>query len=384
MRVAGLEVPALCIGNALGSCTPGVQSVWVAWFIKQGSLTPSEIGWLGSSEQFLIAISALIVSACWHHADRRLLPVAAASLVAVANAVAMFPAIQTLIVGRLLSGVGTGVLLACMIGAAARRKGAQRVLALMQGTVVLLMSTVYFVSPILVGRYGPAGLFGFIAGIGVAGAVALLVGLPDLAPAATKVTGVAGTSGVAPMLGCLALTSIVIGVNTVSVYMFTVGNRLGFGPRTMGNVLAAVGPLAMLGPVAAHILGERLGLLRPLLFGLAVIASNFFFVVSAASPFLLCIHAAVQSMALLFCMTYAIALVSRVDASGRFVSALPAFIMIGSAVGPKLGSELIGFAQFRALAAVAASCVTVGFLLFVALDQATSKASRINLHGVLP
>lgn len=373
-RIARFEVPALCIGNALGSCTPGVQSVWVAWFIKEGSLTRSEIGWIGSSEQLLIAISALAVSAWGQRVNRRYLAVAAATLIAVANAVAMMPTVPHMILGRLLSGMATGVLLACMIGIASRREGAQRVLAVMQASVVLLMSTIFLISPILVERFGPGGLFAFVASVAVAAAVALLVGLPDLRPAANQAAGlVTGIRWIAPILGCLGLMSLALGVNTVSVYLIAIGNRLGFGIETMGHVLALVGPVALLGPAFAHLMGERFGLLRPLVLGLAFIAANFFFLVHSGSAAILCFHAALQSMTLLFSMTYAIALVSRVDASGHFASAVPAFIMTGSAAGPRLGSELIGFAQFWPLALVAASSVTLGLILFVAADRASSK-----------
>jgi predicted MFS family arabinose efflux permease len=369
-RIASLEVPALCIGNALGSCGIGAQPVWVAAFVTGGLLTPSEVGWLGSGELLLIAIGTLVVSAGGQRVSPRVIAVVAASVVAIANAVAMFPAVQTVVLGRLLSGLAMGALTASVTGVAARKLGAQRVLALIQAAVVLTISIVYFMSPILVGRYGPAGLFALIAGIGVVTAASAFFGLPDLSTEATPTTRIAGTPRLAPMLGCLALASIFVGVNTVFTYIVTIGTELGFGARTMGNVLAAVGPLAMLGPIAAHILGERAGLLRPLLLGLVVVAVDFFFLVSAGSPVLLCIYAAALNMALMFCVPYTIALIGRVDPSGRFPSAAPAFMMIGGAVGPKLGSELIGFAHFQALAAVAASCVAVGILLFVALGSA--------------
>jgi hypothetical protein len=103
-----------------------------------------------------------------------------------------------------------------------------------------------------------------------------------------------------------------------------------------------------------------------------------FFLVSAASPVFLGVYMAVLSVAWMFCLPYAIAFVSRVDPSGRFASAAQAFVMIGAAAGPKLGSELIGFAHFQALATGAAPCVTVGILLFLAASGLAKKQKMTN------
>jgi predicted MFS family arabinose efflux permease len=133
----------------------------------------------------------------------------------------------------------------------------------------------------------------------------------------------------------------------------------------MGNMLAFILPLAVLGPAAAHMLSERQGLLRPLFFGLFVVAVDFFLLVNARSPVLFCAYVAVLYIAAMFFWSYAIALVGRVDSSGRFASAVPAFMMIGGAGGPALGGKLIGMFSFQALAVMAALCVIVGMWLFI-------------------
>jgi predicted MFS family arabinose efflux permease len=365
MRIAKLEIPALCIGNALGAFAPAAQTLWIAALIKNGLLTTSQIGWLGSGELLLVAISTIATSACGPRVPARLVAVTAASLIAIANAVAVIPLVQTVVIGRLLNGLAMGALLASAVGAAARRQDAQRVFAVMQILGLLLGSTFYFASPILVGRYGAAGVFSFVAGSGVVAAFAVLFGFPEVAARATQVTRAAGASKLAPLLGCLAMASVAIGMSTVGTYIVVIGNGLGFGARTMGNLLGATFPLAMVGALLARILAERVGLLWPLLFGLAMVALNFFFLVSSVSAVFFGICVAVLDMAAMFYVPYAYALVSRVDSSGRLTGAAPAFIMIGNAAGPMLGGKLIGLAHFQVLAAVGAACVTAGMLLFV-------------------
>jgi predicted MFS family arabinose efflux permease len=261
---------------------------------------------------------------------------------------------------------------ASVTGVAARRPDAQRVLALMQAAFVLLASVILFVSPYLVGRFGAAALFGILACVGVVTLVVSLTGFPAdivLDPVAPR-----ATSGLKlpPILGCIALGMMILAVNTVWVYIITIGNSLGIDAHTLGIALAVVLPVAMFGPVAAHGLGERAGLIWPLLSGLVLMAVDCFLVVMAASPIVFCITTSALIMGGFFCAPYAIALISRLDPSGSFSSAAPAFMMIGNAIAPALGSRLAGAARFEALAVLGASCMALSIVLFsvaVGLDD---------------
>lgn len=363
---ARLEVLALCIGNALGFAGSGSIPLWVAEMIKAGTLPTSQIGWLASGELFLLALSVLAVSAWGKQASPRKVAATAAVVVVLANVVAMVPAVPAVVIGRLLSGIAMGAILAAVTRVAARRPDAQRVLALMQAAMVVVVSILFFVSPTLIERFGVAGLFAIIAVTAVVGAIASLAGLPSTIAVHTAVVQAVRTSKLAPILGCLALAGVFVGQNMLWTYIVTIGNGLGFDGRTLGSVLAIVPPLAMLGPLAAHALGERLGLLWPLLLGLVLLGIDFFFVVGAGSLIQFCIFAAVLNVAILFFVPYGITLLSRLDASGRFAGAAPAFMMIGGAISPALGSRVLEMSQVQTLAPVAAACVALSIVLFLA------------------
>jgi hypothetical protein len=384
---ARLEVPAVCLGNALGGCGSGTIPLWVAATIGGGLLSTTRVGWLATGELFSMAVSALAVSAWGRRGSPRAIAATAASVVAVGNVIAMFPAADTLVIGRLLSGVAMGALQASVTGVAARRSDAQRVLALMQAALVFLASVVLFVSPELIGRFGAAGLFGVFAGVGVMTLVAALAGLSS-APAASSpgVTHTTSALKLAPILGCIALGIMALGQSIVWVYIVTIGNALGIGKHTLGVILAIVLPLGMLGPIAAHRLGERVGLLWPLLLGLALMATDELFIVTADSPILFCLTTSALIMLGFFCAPYAIALLSRLDVSARFSSAAPAFLMIGGALAPALGSKLAGAGRFETLAILAASCMGLSLVLFsaaagvddtkVRLDEGSERSNR--------
>ena len=382
VQVAKLEAPALCIGYALGNFGAGAIPLWVAAVIKAGSLTTSEVGWLASGELLLLAVSVLATSAWAGHLGPRRVAAFSALAVAAANIVALIPEAQALVIGRLLSGSAMGALLASITGVAARRPDAQRVLALMQAAMVILTSAAYFMSPILIGHFGPARIFAFLAGLGIITMSAALMGLPTFAVVPITVMRAAGAQTLAPLIGCVALAVVSIGQNTVATYIFTIGNGLGLDARTMGTVLAIAVPLALLGPFAAHRLGERVGLLRPLIFGQLLLAINILFLVRAPSPIMFCFFTAALGLLWTFCVPYAVAFLGRLEASGRLASAAQAFIMVGSAVGPALGGKMIGSAGFQTLAIVASSCIAVAIALFAAAASMTDvKISALASRG---
>jgi len=365
LRISWMEVPALCLGNAVGFMGVGSIPLWVAALLKADRLSAIQVGWLASSESFFLAGGVLATSAWGRHASPRHIAVTAAAVIAIANGIAMFPWIEALIVGRLLSGFAMGALLSPMTRIAVRRPDAQRVLSLMQGAMVLLISGVYVISPTLIGRFGPAGLFAFVALVAVVVAFTSLFGLPHITEIPAEAKQIARSPILAPLLGCLGLAVVFTGQTIIWTYIMVIGDALGFDGRTLGVLLAVAPWLAMLGPIAAHALGERAGLLWPLLFGLVLLAIDCLLVVDMHSPVLFCLSAATLHLSQLFCVPYAIAFLGRLDLSGRFAAAAPAFMMTGGALAPMLGSNVVGMGRFHLLSVIAALCVSAGFALFL-------------------
>ena len=193
--------------------------MWVAAMIKSGLLTTSQIGWLASSELALIAITTIVASAWKRPLSPRYVAAAAAALVMGANLTSMLPVVEAIVLGRLLNGLAMGVLLATVTGVAARGEHAQRKFSLMEAAVLLLGSSIYFTSPILMERYGIGGFFGFVVGVAMVAILATRWGLPRSSAHATQPQSGVPFLRLAPLLGCLALASYVMGMNTVWTYI---------------------------------------------------------------------------------------------------------------------------------------------------------------------
>ena len=376
-RMSGFELAALCLGEALGALVEAAQPMWVAAMLKDGAFSVTQVGWLASGELFSIAMGALAASIVGSQGAPLHTVVRAASLVAIANAVAMFPSAWAVIIGRLLSGVGTGVVLARVIGVAARRTNAPRVLAIMQLPVTLFGSLVYFASPLLATRYGPAGIFAILVVVATVEVILAVIAAPGFS-ASAQASSRPRLYLPAAMFGCLAIINVNAAFTVIWTYIVLIGTGLGFSTGTIGNVLGLAALVGIVAPLTASILGERVGLIWPITCSLLVMGSVVFFLVHAPSPLLLGAYAAVFIVAASFYVPYAITLLARVDRAGRLPSAAPVLFMIGGAVGPSLGSQLI---DRSSLAIVASSLVALGIVFFGAAFTLPSRSLTRSRHA---
>jgi MFS family permease len=366
------ELAALCVGYTVGSAASFIQPLWIAAFVDLRTFHTGGAGWLASGELLLVAIGALLVSTFGHRLSGRRLAATAAVAVAVANAIAMVPLIETIAVGRLLSGLGMGALTAAVMMLAAKWQDMQRVFALMQGTGIVTGSLMYFAAPIFVSHHGPMLLFATVGLLSVCAAGLVRTGFSGerLAAPVSRDGGAAALS-LAPMLASFGWASVAAGVTAFTSYVMLVGKGLGFSDAITGDLFAVSSLLIMLGPAGAVLLGNRAGIFRPLFCGLLAVAVAPILIVRSSSPPLFLLGMVVFGVAGAFVGPFMLAAIGRLDASGRFVGASPAFLMLGMAVGPAVGGAAA--ASIRVLALVSGACVGLAILLFAAAATASGQ-----------
>jgi predicted MFS family arabinose efflux permease len=366
-------VLALCLGQAVGASAETTQPIWVAAILKSGWLTASQTGWLASAELFFVATGALAVSLFARRTDPRALILVATLLVAVFNAVALGSGYASLVIGRLLSGIGSGMLLALVLGIAVRRELAQRLLAGMQLTVVLLAVVLFLISPNLIDRFGQKGLFGARAVLGVAALIAAAHGVPHMSGPQTKATNASQRSLLAPLLISVAIAFANCAFTTIWTFIVTIGTHLGFSGRSVSHAVALAQPAALIAPAVATILGDRMGIVRPMVGSLVAVAAATFLLLSTPSVLWFCAIAAVVVFGATFYVPYALNLLGHADTSGSIVSAVPVTFLLGASVGPTLGAHLLSY-SFRSIAAVSTLFFLVPIpLLFASKFLATRE-----------
>jgi len=80
----------------------------------------------------------------------------------------------------------------------------------MQAAMVVLVSVLFFVSPILISRFGPTSLFAVIAVAGLAAVLVSVLGLPASPAPSFETQRAASSRTLAPLIGCLALFLVMV------------------------------------------------------------------------------------------------------------------------------------------------------------------------------
>jgi len=365
MNARRLEVISLCVGTAVGYTGSGSLPVWIAAMNKVGPLSAEGVSYLATGELTLITLAVLISSGWVQRFGPRSLGAFCGMALVLANGIAILPSVPSVIAGRLLSGFAMGVLLATVTRVALQRVDVQRVLALTQTAAMALVSVVYFTSATLVGRFGPAGIFGFLGLGGLAVILASLAGFPRELFGRETPSSQIGNPGLPAYLAGLALLGVCLGQGLIGVQIVVIGGGLGIPAQTLGRMLAIVTPIAMLGSLTAHRLGERWGLVWPLAVALVALALDPPLLVTASTAGRFGVCAALLNISLMFYLPYGIALFNRIDTSGRLAGAAPAFILLGIALSPVVGSRLIAVQGFRGLATASSTVIVASALVWL-------------------
>jgi predicted MFS family arabinose efflux permease len=360
-------VLALCLGQAIGSAAETVQPIWVAAILKSGALTTAQVGWLASAELFFVATGALAVSLLASRAPSRPLMLVAALIVAMSNTIALGSGTAPLVIGRLLSGIGSGMLLALVLRIAVRRQKAQRLLAGMQLTVIFLAIVLFLTSPSLIARFGPRALFAVLALIGVSTLIAAAFGVRHASGPPSTISSSSRTYLFVPILICVGISLVNCAFTTVWTFIVTIGIDLGFSDSSVSHAVALAQPAGLIAPAVATVLGERWGVLRPILGSLGGVAAAAFLLLSASSSLVFGALVAAVLFGATFYVPYVLTSLGRVDSSGSFVSAAPVTFLSGAAVGPTLGAHLLSY-SFHSVAMVSALLFLAAIPVFVTAD----------------
>ena len=270
----------------------------------------------------------------------------------------------TVIAGAILSGIGCGWLLSSINSVAACSGYPQRTFALLQLVLVMLAVALFFSLPRLLAARGVAAVFAALGACAMA-AVPLLRRLPVQAPASRdpslRRTG-RGSNGKA--IAVLFALGIVIASQTaLMASIMEVGGTIGLGVPAVGTLMSAAAILCLVSPLGARLLGDRMGLLLPLVTSTLVLALTATFVTRVSSTVVFFgLMTAVMGLPL-FIFPYALAALAKFGGAGRWAAVGPGFMMAGAAVGPSLAgfartiTPLKGLGECMAFAIVAAATV---------------------------
>ncbi|MEA3537562.1 MAG: hypothetical protein U9R73_00360 [Pseudomonadota bacterium] len=345
---------SLVAGNIAGFSGTTAIPLWLAASEARGELA----GLVASGEMAAIGLGTLGAAAVAGRIGARPLGLGAAAVAVGANLLAMLAPDATFIAGRLLSGLALGTVLATATALAAQRVDAQKTLATMQIGLACFAALFYLALPPLVEAAGAAAVFGGLAATALCALLAMAAGIHG------KVEQ--SSAGFRPIpravLVLIGLAVMFVGQSMAWNSIFPLGAAKGFDMQLVGKIMAACAVVMMIGPLLSRLLGERAGLRVPVLGFSLLLAADVVLIAQAQGLWLFAVATAALVLLPGFGLPYVIARTGNLG-DARHAGTAPAFLMLGSALGPALAVPLVAGADWNAFGLVAGGACVIGALL---------------------
>lgn len=191
-----------------------------------------------------------------------------------------------------------------------------------------------------------SGLSGYFVALSIVYAACLL-----LVPRMPRGTGLASGDAVLASAGSgrpgdlMALAGVLVfyvALSAVWTYIERIGAAAGIAPTTIGDDLTFASVCGIAGCLAATALGARLGQVRPLGLGYALLAGSTAALVGTVAATRYAAAAAVFKFSWTFTLPYILAVVAARDTNGRLIALANLMIGSGLALGPAMVAWLMG------------------------------------------
>ncbi len=375
----------ICLANSIGFSASTAVPIWVGSVGAHFGFPSWGAGAVATGQ---LACAALLNAATpWLFRGAHLgrLAFGAAAVALLGNGLAWRGSSAAFIAGCLLCGAGFGVLLNVTNRLVANSSAPQRGYATVQVVEVLFCIVFYLGVPPIVERFGTLAVFAALAAL-CAGVFLLLAGVPVDVPGASEVTarhallgsqggtvelrpgGVPPNAGAAVLSLCAAAL-LFAGYSSINSSLVSIGATVGLSVLWVGRVIA-LGLLAGLsGAMVARGLGERAGLLVPLLAGAGVLGGDVIVMTLAGGGTVFIGSAIVMFMDMVFLVPYIFALLAVLDKAGRWASIGPGFVLTGAALGPGIAGIVNRGVDFTTLGFTALACIALAMTFFLCAQR---------------
>ena len=227
-------------------------------------------------------------------------------------------------------------------------------------------SAALFGLPFLVREWGMDAIF-MVLVVLILATLPLLRFLPAVGKPQSSVISNTPGRNLLPFLGLFAMLFFFANIGALWTYIERIGTSAGLEGVYIGKVLATANLVSFFGALAAAVIGDRWGHLRPLLLvlvaqvlSLGLLADGF-----SATGYMLILT--VYAIFWNFAIPFQMSCTAKADNSGRLIVLATAFHGGGAALGPGLVAVFIAGGAYIAVYAVAIICGLISFLLFLPL-----------------
>lgn len=362
-------IAALLVAHCAGMVDLVALPVWMGALIAHHQLDPQRAGALVTLFLAGAVVASVLCAPRFGRLPARALAAGGFAVSAAAFALlARTPASAWGAMAALhaLAGVAAGTALSMTHGSLGRGANPHRLFAC-AGLALGLFALAFMAGvPALVAARGAPAFFTVLAGVmAVAAAVALLLfpsaaGGPSAAAMRTPLPA-------AVWRGMLGISAMALVQAMMFSFIERIGMDRGFGQAQVHGVLVAVGLVNLLPAGLAVLLEKRLPAQAVLLAGPVLQAAIAIAITHSASFGPYAFAVSVCAFVIIFTHTFVFGLLARLDPSGRAVSATPAMVMTGAALGPVLGGTLVNAWGYPALGLTAAAAAGLAFVFFLSM-----------------
>jgi predicted MFS family arabinose efflux permease len=365
---------SLTVAHCAGMLDVVALPVWVGTLIGQYGFDPQQAGLIVTLFLGGVVFASLVLAPRFHRLPGRQVASLGFACCALGFwAATRGPGFAALALLHALCGVANGAALSVTHGTIALSARPHRLFAIVNTALGILAVFYLGVTPQIVAAAGGPALF---VVFGAAMAVAALVcalAFPGTAlpPAARAVQGpphagatARGRFDRAVWFGIAGVWLMAVVQAMVFSFVERVGHERGFSAQALAGVLIALGLVNLVPAPLAALLERRLPAHAVLRWAPVVQALLAFTIMNATVYWAYAAAASVIVAVAIFSHTFAFGLLARLEPSGRALSATPAMLMAGSAIGPVLGGTLVKFIGYGSLglaAIVLCGCAVVCF-----------------------
>ena len=375
----------IALANSIGFSASTAVPIWIGSVGAHFGFPAWAAGAVATGQLGCAALLNVATPWLFPRAHLRKLAFVATAIAVLGNGMAWLGPSSVFIVGCLLCGAGFGVLLNVTNRLVAGSSAPQRGYATVQLVEVLFCAGFFLGVPPILGRFGTLSVFAVLAALCTA-VFFLLAGVPigarDDAGGSQRIAPqlkqAAAPNAAAAALSLCAAAFLFAGQSTVNSSLVSIGAGAGLSMLWVGRVMA-LGLLASLGgAIFARGLGERAGLVRPLIVGAGVLGSAMLVVTLGGGVPAFVGGAVVLFMGIVFLGPYIYALLAGLDEAGRWASIAPAFVLTGWAFGPVIAGFTGRGVDFTTLGYAAVTCIAAAIAMFLGGQRLRTPAGRAN------
>ncbi len=335
-----------------------------------------QLGWLASSDMGGLFIGSVLTSLFVTRVNRRYLAAAGLVLLILGNYLSILsPDLLPLILSRLCAGIGAGVCYATCTASLAGSHNSARTFSILLFVLVVMNAFIFYIFPIIDGKWGVNGLFMFY----LLEAVPILLILPllprycveetDEVVLESKADGAAihlHIPDILPRLCLAAVFSFYILVGAYWAFIERAGVAVSISTDFISGTLTWGQIFSISGTLLAVWLARRMGQSKPLLFALMVMVVTMLILAARVDQITFVLSVFSFSFFWIFIDVFQLGTLSNIDHSGRYAALVPACQGAAQALAPTLAGMLLSYQLgYSAVMIMCALAATVALFIYL-------------------